>query len=208
MKSKKTGFKKKIIIAVSGVVAATALGLGIYQSDASKAEPSLSFEEVEKLVADQYPGTITELELEKEFNRAVYEVEVESDGKKYDLKMDGDTGEIVKLKEKKVTITEKESDKATEDKGENVTSKHNAAANEADSEQKETKKQDTKETVIDANEAVNIARKEFAGTVTNFELDEDDGRLVYEIEIESRKEEAEIEIDAYTGEVLVVEIDD
>ena len=63
-------------------------------------------------------------------------------------------------------------------------------------------------TVIDINEAVNIALNEFKGTVTDVELDEDDGRLIYEIEMESGEEEAEIEIDAYTGAILVIEIDD
>ena len=45
-------------------------------------------------------------------------------------------------------------------------------------------------------------------TITSNELDTDDGRLTYEIEIHKDKKEAEIEIDAITGEVIVVSIEE
>lgn len=43
--------------------------------------------------------------------------------------------------------------------------------------------------------------------ITELELDEDDGRLIYEIEIESVNGEAEIDIDAYTGDIISISID-
>lgn len=52
---------------------------------------------------------------------------------------------------------------------------------------------------ISEDDAVNIALKKFAGNVVAVELDEDDGRYVYEIEIISGGKEAEFEIDAKTG---------
>ncbi|MGM8366214.1 PepSY domain-containing protein [Virgibacillus sp. W0181] len=205
---KRPGMKKKIIIAASGVVAAAVFGLGIYQSDAAQADPELSFEEIEQLVADQYPGTITELELEKDLNKAVYEVEVESEGKEYDLKLDGNSGEVLQLKEKELAITEKETEDNTAKPGatkDDDSDDQNSTGTDKKSADKS--KGDTK-TVIDTKEAIEIAVNEFSGTVTSVELDEDDDRLIYEVEIESDQEEAEIEIDAYTGEVLVMEIDD
>ncbi|MFD0951687.1 PepSY domain-containing protein [Virgibacillus natechei] len=60
---------------------------------------------------------------------------------------------------------------------------------------------------MDLGKAEEIALNEFDGQITELELDEDDGRLMYEIEIEDGEDEAEIEIDAYTGEILVIEID-
>lgn len=57
---------------------------------------------------------------------------------------------------------------------------------------------------ISEDDAVNIALKKFAGNVVAVELDEDDGRYVYEIEIISGGKEAEFEIDAKTGKWLNV----
>lgn len=57
---------------------------------------------------------------------------------------------------------------------------------------------------ISEDDAVNIALKKFAGNVVAVELDEDDGRYVYEIEIISGGKEAEFEIDAKTGKWLDV----
>lgn len=51
-------------------------------------------------------------------------------------------------------------------------------------------------------EAIAIARKHATGTVKEAELEKDDGRLYYDIEIRDGQYEYEIEIDAYTGEVL------
>lgn len=63
---------------------------------------------------------------------------------------------------------------------------------------------------LSEEEAVEIALGEFQGEVDDIDLEEKDGRLVFEIEIEneSADREADITIDAYTGEVLSVELDD
>lgn len=237
--------KKKTII-IAGVLTATIVfGLGIYQSDASQGSPTLSQDEIISLVSAQYPGTIKEIELEKERNRAVYEIEIVNDGIEYELKVDGSSGEIIKLKEKKKlddeksievvevqdkeTETEKEN-KISETKKENKeseTAKENKVSktveenkvSETKLEKKQVspnnkkqadakKEQKNKQTVISMEQAIAIAQKEFPGTVSEAELDEDDGRLIYEIEIEAKDEEAEFEIDAMTGEILVIEIDD
>ncbi|MEI3614719.1 PepSY domain-containing protein [Pseudogracilibacillus sp. SO30301A] len=205
--------KKKIIL-TSGVLAITiALGLGIYKSDASQAEPKLNYDEVRGLISAQYPGTITELELEKDRNRVVYEIEIENDGMEYDLKVDGNSGEIIKIKEKK-TVAQKENQKKTTDDDkavkEDTKDGQNQTTQEIKVEKKESSKKEknNKNTVIDASEAIAIAQKEFPGTVTDVELDEEDGRYIYEIEIKANGEEAEIEIDAMTGEIIVIEIDE
>lgn len=61
---------------------------------------------------------------------------------------------------------------------------------------------------ISSKEAKSIALKLADGKIEDFELDEDDGRLIYEIEIKAKGVEHEIEIDAYTGEVIEHEVDD
>lgn len=206
--------KKKLGIVIGILVGAAILGVGIYQSDAAQADPKLSSTDIRKVVESQYPGEITEPELEEELNKAVYKVEIESNGKKYNLKLDGNTGEVLELKEKvnpgKVDIveknngTEKEKEKEKEKKN---NAKDDAKADSSSRDKENSNKNPTKKAVINTDKAKDIALKEFSGTVTDLELDEDDNRLIYEINIENGNEEAEIEIDAYTGDILVISID-
>lgn len=251
--------KKKIGLIIGTFAVAITLGLGIYHSDASQSEPSLTEDEVINLVETQYPGTITTINLEKEVNKAIYIVEIKGEGKEYKLKLDGDSGEVLKLDEKTIMKTQTDSDKETAnqkqkdnkqteadkkdeklvmtEKKEQTKEEEQAKEKQQEAEQetkqekepKPKEKQDNKKepksekkekpkeksqekksnnALIDINEASKIALREFAGTITEVELDEDDGRLIYEIEIEAGDQEAEIEIDAHTGEVLVIEIDD
>lgn len=218
---------KKLGMVIGILVGAAVLGLGIYQSDAAQADPKLSSTDIQKVVESQYPGEITKPELEKELNKAVYKVEIESNGKKYKLKLDGDTGEVLKLKEKeisnKVKITEENND-ANDDKSKkknkandnavDQSGKHNNSKNDAkaksskqDKSDNDKKRNSGKKAVIDESKAKEIALKEFPGIVADLELDEDDGRLIYEISIENGNEEADIDIDAYTGEILELSID-
>src|SRR5690625_6010786 len=92
--------KKKVAVIVSVIVVSAGLGFGIFKADASHADPKLNHDEVIKLVSEQYPGDVTEIELEKDHNRVVYEIEIRDGHSEYELKVDGNTGEIMKLKEK------------------------------------------------------------------------------------------------------------
>lgn len=235
-------------IGVIGVV--TVLGFGVYHSNASQADPTLTPENIKELVQAQYPGTITELQLDKDANGSVYEVEVTNDGVEYELKIDGQSGEVINLKEKLVAakeragtkevidLKEKEKEQKEEEKQavkekeeqekqakekeekekqekakadeqaqqKTQVKKNESSANEGNKQQEEETK--STNTVIDVNKAIDIALAKFPGTVDEVELDEEDGRLVYEIEIEGNGEEAEFEIDAYTGEIIVIEIEE
>ena len=69
------------------------------------------------------------------------------------------------------------------------------------------KKSERTSKYITSKEAIAIALKQTPGTVTDVELDDDDGRAYYEIEIEDGKYEYEYEIDAVTGKILDFEKD-
>lgn len=201
--------KKKIILTSGALAITIALGLGIYKSDASQAEPKLNNDEVRELISAQYPGTITEMELEKENNRAVYEIEIENDGMEYDLKVDGNSGEIIKIKEKKIAAQKEYEKKTTDnDKAVKEDTKDEQKQTTQEKKQSSKKEKNNKNLAIDATEAIAIAQKEFSGTVTDLELEEEDGRYIYEIEIKANGEEAELEIDAMTGEIIVIEIEE
>src|SRR5690625_3712507 len=208
--------RKKISIVMIALVGTFLLGLGVYHSSASQGSPKLSTDDIRQMVTSQYPGTITEIEFETDFNKSVYEVEVVSNGKEYELKLDGSTGEVLKLKEKdivngansekeKIILEENDDDEKVSDEPDQ--SEQIAQENNKESSQTKNHKSSNKKTVIDSNRAIEIAKGDFAGQVTELELDEDDGRLIYEIELRTGTEKAEIEIDAYTGEILVIEIE-
>lgn len=61
--------------------------------------------------------------------------------------------------------------------------------------------------LFSASEAIQLAEKEADGKFNELQLDDDHGTLIYDIELEG-KQEAEIKIDALTGKVLEVELDD
>lgn len=226
--------KKKLGFIISGVVAIAILGFGILYSSTSQVEAALSTEQIKEMVQEQYPGEITEIEQETEFNRAVYEVEIKTKNREYDIKLDGETGEILNISEKpikneqKVTNDKKkdtakgEKDQSQNEKTDNntskdvvinekkddETSKNQKSENQKKDQSAQKEKDDTKIAIISIEEAKRIALGAFSGEIDDIELDTEDGRLIYEVEVERGDKEAEIEIDAYTGEIIVIEIDE
>ncbi|MCJ0930396.1 PepSY domain-containing protein [Virgibacillus halodenitrificans] len=215
--------KSKIAVVAGALTGAAFLGLGIYHSDASQTEPKISTDDIKTMVADQYPGTITDIELEKNFDKIFYEVEVENENREYDLKLDANTGEVLKIREKDTSDKESVSEKKTEasdgdkEKQESTKEQQHAQENKQAHDSKEQKNDDKQPVekgknkqsngLIGMKKAEKIALDAFAGTIVSMELDEDDDRMIYEIEIENGEDEADVDIDAYTGEVLGLSID-
>lgn len=152
---------------------------------ASTSKEFLMVEEVEKKAVEAVGGHVTEIEYEK--SKGIYEVEVKNEGTEYELDIDATTGEII-YEEKSVQKKQEPSLSVLKE------DKH-----------KEKSKVDEK--YITADEAIAIAMKTAQGTVTELELDKDDGRVQYEIEVKDGVYEYEFEIDAMTGEVLDFEKD-
>lgn len=215
---------KKLVLSIGALMLAGIIGLGIAQTSAVEAEPDLSKSDIKQKVSDQYPGTVTELELDESSGKVAYEVAVETETKEYELKVDGNTGEILQLKEKQRSVSNsqekgQQSKSETEDDSLEIKERQSniqedgseakASASNSSGQKGEKDNEGTKEkAIISYDEAKNIALGEFSGQLEDIELDEDDGQLRYEVEIEKKESDAEIEIDAYTGEILIIEIDD
>lgn len=145
----------------------------------AKSEGFLTVEEVETKATEMVGGQVTEIDYEK--SKGKYEVEVKNEGTEYELDIDATTGDIIhKEQENSLAVVKKDGNKNK--------SKEHAK-------------------YITADEAIAIAMKTAQGAVTELELDDDDGRMHYEIEIEDGVYEYEFEIDAITGEVLDFEKD-
>jgi|SRR5690625_4405525 len=232
---------KKLLIIVGAFVLVIASGVGIYQTNASNQSPKLSIDDVKNQVIAQYPGEITEIELDREHNREIYEIELVYEGMEYEFKIDANNGEVIKLKEKPLRVDNERKDdekkggqeklvviekdpiddqgKQTDtnkinNRDQNNQSKKSTETNDKQEQQqkgqddKSTSKNNHEKTVISMEKAIQIALSEFPGKVHEAELDRDDGRLIYEIEIKGNGEEADFDIDAYTGEIISIEIEE
>ncbi|MGM0509715.1 MAG: PepSY domain-containing protein, partial [Thermoplasmatota archaeon] len=62
--------------------------------------------------------------------------------------------------------------------------------------------------LIGHEEALDIAYQRVDGILVGFELEKENGNYTYEIEIVENQREYELELDAYTGDVLESEVDD
>ncbi|MBM7621642.1 putative membrane protein YkoI [Bacillus tianshenii] len=133
-------------------------------------------------------GVITEAEKDRENGRYVYEIEVEDGQFEYDFKISEENGEILKeKKENRDDDSNRQKDASTEDKD---------------------------VTLITLEKAEEVALQEVKGTVESVELDRENGSHVYEIEIDTGKENGDddedvtVYVDAVTGKMLYVEWDD
>ncbi|WP_068676151.1 PepSY domain-containing protein [Oceanobacillus sp. Castelsardo] len=197
--------KKKVLAAIGAMAVATVIGFAFSQSGVVNADPNLTHDDVRKRITEQYPGNIKELELEKKGKKAIYEAEIELDGKEYDIKIDGNTGDVLKLEE---TVLSKKNNTDSKVEKLEITEKSNEDTNnEHHDDNKQREKNTSKQTVISLEEAKNIALNNFSGKITEMELDEDDDRLIYEVQMEEGNKEADIEIDAYTGKIIMIKIE-
>lgn len=159
---------------VLGGVTMAANASNTEKSDAPVSEDILSIEQAESKAIETVGGKVTKVEFDRERSGDIYEVEVISDGVEYDLDIDAKTGEVLRTE--------------IDDDDDSYNTNQKATASD--------------EKLLTIDEVVAIALKKAKGTVTDVELDDDDGRMHYDIEIEDGKYEYDFEIDAVTGEVL------
>ena len=152
---------------------------GKVDAKANNTKTFLSIDEVKKIALQEVNGVVEDIELENESNKAVYEVEIEKNDIDYDLYIDAYSGEIYS-----VDRDDHNNDNDIDD--DNLSNNKNT---------------------ISQADATAIAEKAVNGS-GRIEKDEDDGLIKYEVELNTDRGEAEVEIDASTGKVLDVEWDD
>ena len=143
----------------------------------------LTMDEAKAIAVKSVGGTVTGIELDREESGDIYEVEVKSKGFEYDLDIDAKTGKVLR------------------------TDKDDNDDDDFDNDDSDDKVIVADGKFITEKAAVKIAMKQAKGTVTEVKLDEDDGRVVYEIEIKDGKYDYDFDIDAISGKVLKFEKD-
>ncbi|MDM5205766.1 PepSY domain-containing protein [Cytobacillus kochii] len=175
-------------ITLGGVFAATTFA----NDDAPKATVSNGEEVKQKQTSNTNEGTLS-------IEEAIKTAQEEGKGKVTDVELEWERGNLVYNVELQGNGTETDVE-LNANTGEVLKVK-----SEKEDEQDEEITLDQK--LFSASDAIQLAEKEADGEFSELQLDHDNGTLIYDIELEG-KQEAEIKIDALTGKVLKVELDD
>ncbi|BFI97825.1 MULTISPECIES: PepSY domain-containing protein [Priestia] len=177
---------KVITTVLASAVLVGGLGASAYaMTDQSKSNAKKQTTTIEEAKAKDIAlqktdgGDITNIQLAVDDGVKQYEVDITKGNKEYDVDIDSSSGKIIEFDEDPKDDDEKE---------ENL---QNASP------------------AISLDQAIKTALKSAKGTVNETDLDQENNRLVYEIEIDTADQrEATVSVDAKNGDVISVEIDD
>lgn len=213
----------KKFLAIPALLIAIGGGAILAQSDlfaTAENNPVISASEAKNIALKQVNGEIIDFEYDGDDRTPHYEIDIVKGNEKIEVEINASTGET-KITERETIRTapvEKTPATTTETPiapapSTTVPTTKNEVANEtvkpvsqpvkpAASEQKKSAT-----TILSKQQAIQIAQSKAPGRVTDVDLDDDDNRLVYEIEIRNGKMEYEFEIDAKTGAIIKYEED-
>jgi len=146
---------------------------------------------------DAQLSDVKEVELERENGYLEYSVELVKDGKLLAVEVDAITGSIITVEQ--------------DDDGPNEAEEEETETNEDAEDQDEVDPQQANQAKITAEEAKAIAVKHVdaqLSDVREVELENHNGHLVYSVEIAKPGKLFEVEVDAVTGVVMILEQDD
>jgi uncharacterized membrane protein YkoI len=144
----------------------------------------LTVSQAKSIALKAVEGKVDDVDLERRNGQTFYEVEIDRKGKPdVTVRLDAYTGKVLAV----VNDDDYDDD---DDYRENGTGNSSSASA-------------SNEVKLTVAQASNIALKQVTGgKVTKVELDRDNGRYVYEIELRTAQGEADVDIDANTGKVL------
>ncbi|WP_342438416.1 PepSY domain-containing protein [Paenibacillus sp. FSL L8-0436] len=148
----------------------------------SQSKTLIGVDKAEAYALKSAQGRIESIDLKERISGSYYEVEIRHNHQEIDVRVDAYTGKILSVR--------KETDDDDDDDDDNY-----AAATSQSG------------TMISAAKAAEAASASAKGTVTEINLDGDNGSFVYEVEIRNGKVTTEVEVDAYTAKVLYTDVD-
>ncbi|WP_153733173.1 PepSY domain-containing protein [Sporosarcina obsidiansis] len=199
--------KWMVIPALAGVL--TIGGVAAAKSDTTGKqlpENILSQEEISTIAQRHAPGTITDVELEHEHGRVVYDIELQEQTIETDLELDATTGDVLTMKQEAVEVDLQNSEQQTVSsvkQTEPTAISNHTLTVVSPSEGKPN------QSLLTKKEAVEIAKQHAVGTVTDVDIEKEkeDGIVFYEIEMEDEQFEYEIMMEATTGNIVSFEKD-
>ncbi|MCU7740930.1 PepSY domain-containing protein [Priestia megaterium] len=178
---------KVITTVLASAVLVGGLGASAYaMTDQSKSNDQKQTTTIEEAKAKDIAlqktdgGDITNIQLAIDDGVKQYEVDITKGNKEYDVDIDSSSGNIIEFDEE-----QKDDEDEKEEELQNISP------------------------AISLDQAIKTALKSAKGTVNETDLDQENNRLVYEIEIDTAdKREATVSVDAKNGAVISVELDD
>ncbi|MGG0590339.1 PepSY domain-containing protein [Priestia megaterium] len=178
---------KVITTVLASAVLVGGLGASAYaMTDQSKSNDKKQTTTIEEAKAKDIAlqktdgGDITNIQLAVDDGVKQYEVDITKGNKEYDVDIDSSSGKIIEFDEE-----QKDDEDEKEEELQNISP------------------------AISLDQAIKTALKSAKGTVNETDLDQENNRLVYEIEIDTDdKREATVSVDAKNGGVISVELDD
>ena len=150
----------------------------VQTKDAAATKDFITVEKAKEIALSEQDGHIDSIDLEHDDGYSYYEIEIENKDAEYDIYIEAYTGEVLHV------------EKDDHDDDNNY----------------ENKK--ALENIISVEDAKKIAVEKVGGKVIEMELDEDDNRYEYELELITNDGEVDMTIDAVTGKILEQELDD
>ena len=199
---------------IGGFVIAQTMTSGSAATQSTESIKLITEKEAKEIALKTVNGTITEIDFDQDDQRPHYEFEIQSNNEEVNIDVDATTG--------KATITKREVEKDkvanTKPVQTNETASNVQVADDQDDDVKVSETQttlpntaSTSKEVITKAEAIKIASTVAKGTVTKVELDIDNDdnyqTKTYELEFKDGNVEYDVEIDAYTGNIIEVNQD-
>lgn len=146
----------------------------------------ISRSEATEIAKKSASGTAVEWTLETENGKAVWSVELVNGSNRSEVEIDAESKKVLNIKKDEV-------------KGKNFKHDRRKSRNE--------RYTSVSNNVIKATEAIEVAQQNASGTVVGSELEKEDGKWVWSVELLDNSTETEVEIDATTKKVISIDKD-
>ncbi|MFD0958235.1 PepSY domain-containing protein [Paenibacillus chungangensis] len=170
------------------------------------ADKLIGKEKAKQLALKIVNGKVESVELEDEGDRLYYEVEIERAGTEIEVMIDAYSGKSLGTK---VDDDQDDNDDRDDDNDnrDDANDRDDKQSVQQEKKAEPVKKAAVASKAVTAEQAAAIAAAHVGGTIIEVERDEDDGRIVYEVELKINGGTAEVEVAAATGKILEVDKD-
>lgn len=173
----------------TGTIGTAGSGQAATLNTAAGSNTMISKTQAKAIALKAQKGTVDDIELKKSGGKTYYKVDIDRKWGDADVWVNAYTGSILKV------VNDDDSDDRDDDRDDDRKSSSNTGQQAAS----------VKYTAV---QAASIAVKHVGGgTVTDNDLERENGRYVYEIDIRTASGEADVKVDADTGKVLSSDID-